>query len=156
MVNTSNLLINIMTNVLVLNGRMLRLSFQKGTNNMIIYDIKKPDFCFTDDRGSLTQLVHEGYSQINVLETKKGVLRGGHFHKIANEAFYVVSGSVAVTLKTKDAKETAVFKKGDFFGIRPYTIHSLFFPEDCVMVAMYDVCVENEDGTKDIYPGEID
>ena len=25
------------------------------------------------------------------------------------------------------------------------------FPEDCVLVAMYDIPVEHEDGTKDIY-----
>ena len=29
--------------------------------------------------------------------------------------------------------------------------HTFTFIEDTVMVSMYDVCVEKEDGTKDIY-----
>ena len=109
------------------------------------------DFEFADERGTLTQLVHEGYRQINVLTTKRGVTRGGHFHRICREAFYVISGSVEVTLKTSERTETAVFHKGDFFAVEPYISHSMFFPEDCVMVQMYDPPVEQPDGGKDIY-----
>ena len=38
-----------------------------------------------------------------------------------------------------------------FFEISPNIIHSMDFIEDCIMVAMYDKCVEKSDGTKDIY-----
>lgn len=114
------------------------------------------DFHFEDDRGSLTQLVHEGYEQVNVLLTKKGVSRGGHYHKEAVECFYVVSGSVEVrAYRLQNAEpETYVFREGDFFEIAPFVAHSMFFPEDCVMVALYDRCVERPDGMKDIYQPE--
>ena len=49
----------------------------------------KPDFAFTDDRGYLKQLCHEGWKQVNVSFTKSGVFRGGHYHKLNNEAFYI-------------------------------------------------------------------
>ena len=109
------------------------------------------DFEFADERGTLTQLVHEGFRQINVLTTKRGVTRGGHFHRVCREAFYVISGSVEVTLKNAERTATAVFHKGDFFAVEPYISHSMFFPEDCVMVQMYDRPVEQPDGGKDIY-----
>ena len=109
------------------------------------------DFEFADERGTLTQLVHEGFRQINVLTTKRGVTRGGHFHRLCREAFYVIEGSVEVTLKTAERTETAAFRKGDFFAVEPFVSHSMFFPEDCVMVQMYDPPVEQPDGGKDIY-----
>ena len=124
---------------------------------MALYELKKTDFAFADARGCLTQLVHEGYAQVNVLQTNYGVLRGGHFHKVCREAFYVVSGSVEVTLKKSGEtnSEKAIFAEGDFFEISPFVVHSMFFPEDCLMVQMYNIPVEFEDGVKDIYPEEI-
>ena len=109
------------------------------------------DFEFADERGRLTQLVHEGFQQINVLTTKRGVTRGGHFHRISREAFFVISGSVEVTLRTAERTESAAFHAGDFFAVEPWVSHSMFFPEDCVMVQMYDRPVEQPDGGKDIY-----
>ena len=31
----------------------------------------KTDFEFSDDRGTITQLIHDGYKQINVITSKK-------------------------------------------------------------------------------------
>ena len=50
------------------------------------------DFEHKDDRGTLVQLVRKGYSQINVITSKSGVFRGGHFHKLNTEAFYIIEG----------------------------------------------------------------
>ena len=118
---------------------------------MILYKTKKIDFQHVDDRGSLTQLIHDGFKQINVLHSKKGVQRGSHFHKRSIEAFYVISGSVKVTLISKEEKNEIVFSKNDFFEIYPNVLHNMLFLEDCLMVQMYDEPVENVDGTKDIF-----
>lgn len=118
---------------------------------MELFERKTVDFEHSDDRGKLTQLVHEGYSQINVLETKKGVMRSLHYHKISKEVFFVVSGSVEVTLRYEEVKKVVTFKKNDFFEIKPYVVHGFFFPEDCILVALYDKSVEQEDGSIDIY-----
>lgn len=119
---------------------------------MMLYINRKADFAFKDARGALVQLVHEGYDQVNVLKTNAGVERGGHYHKISRELFYVVSGSVIVSLEKDGCKENKRFNEGDFFEIPPYVIHSMNFDEDCVLVALYDKCVELENGEKDIYP----
>ena len=119
---------------------------------MELYNIRKPDFQFADGRGSLVQLVHDGFSQVNVLESKSGSSRGAHFHKRAREAFYVVNGSVEVTfIKNEETTETVIFRQGDFFEIFPFVLHNMYFPEDCLMVQLYNIPVENEDGTKDIF-----
>lgn len=118
---------------------------------MSLYKRLNVDFKNEDSRGELVQLIHDGYKQVNILYSNKGTLRGKHYHKISNEAFYVISGSVNVELNRNGISEQVKFKKGDFFLIPPYTLHSLSFAEDCVMAALYDVPVEKENGEKDIY-----
>ncbi len=107
----------------------------------------KTDFEFSDDRGTITQLIHDGYKQVNVITSKKGVFRGGHYHKENREAFYVVSGA----LKLDVNGQMHAFKSGDFFGIDPFDMHSFLFEEDTTLVSMYSEGVEKADGTKDIY-----
>ena len=124
--------------------------FGKG-RLMSLYVRLTVDFEHADDRGKLVQLLHDGYKQVNVLRTNKGVTRGGHYHKICREAFFIISGSVEVSFKNRDQLECVTFQAADFFRIDLYVVHSMFFPEDCVMVQMYDVPVEQQDGTKDIY-----
>jgi quercetin dioxygenase-like cupin family protein len=109
--------------------------------------IFKTDFHFEDERGTINQLIHDGYKQINVITSKKGVIRGNHFHKLNNEAFYVVSGALEVTVNG----ETHTFSSGDFFGIEPNDMHSFFYLEDTILVSMYSSGVELSDGSKDIY-----
>lgn len=121
---------------------------------MSLYKLLGADFEHEDSRGKLVQLVHDGYKQVNILYSNKETLRGKHYHKISNEAFYVISGSVNVELSRDGVNEQALFKKGDFFLIPPYTMHSMTFEDDCVMAAMYDIPVEKENGEKDIYSEE--
>ena len=107
----------------------------------------KTDFEFSDERGKIVQLIHDGYRQINVITSKKDVLRGGHYHKKNAEAFYIISGALKLTVNDEEYH----FKAGDFFGIEPYDRHSFFFTQDTILVSMYDQGVEQADGTKDIF-----
>ena len=122
----------------------------------MLYQRLTPDFIFSDDRGTLTQLVHTGYTQINVVTSKAGILRGSHYHKQSTEAFYVISGTVDVTLSREGKEEKATFQSGDFFQIEPYIVHSMFYPEDAILVALYDMPVELKNGEKDIFTAESD
>ena len=109
--------------------------------------IIKTDFHFEDERGTIDQLIHDGYKQINVITSKKGVVRGNHYHKLNDEAFYIVSGSLKLIVGDQEYR----FKAGDFFGIEPYDMHSFAYLEDTVLVSMYSSGVELPDGTKDMY-----
>ena len=116
----------------------------------MLYQKLEPDFTFTDDRGTLAQLVHAGYTQINVVTSNAGTFRGNHYHKRSTEAFYVLSGRMDVTLSRNDNEERATFHSGDFFQIEPYTVHSILCPEDTIWIALYDIPIELENGEKDI------
>ena len=120
----------------------------------MLYRTLTPDFQYKDNRGSLAQLVSQGYSQVNILISNSGITRGGHFHKLCHEAFYVISGEVTVFLKKDGIFETVSFAAGDFFEIDPFTVHEMSFPCDCVMAVLYDRPVETTDG-KDIYECEM-
>lgn len=111
----------------------------------------KPDFCFTDERGALTQLCREGWKQINVTSSKAGVFRGGHFHKNNNEAFYIISGEIEIHLSKDEKEETVTVRSGDFFILKPFAVHAFTFKKDTLMVALYDKGVEEANGQKDIY-----
>ncbi len=112
-----------------------------------------PDFIHIDERGTLTQLVRRGYSQINVVESKSGEFRGGHYHKYNTEAYYIVRGKCRVTAYRKEEKESMEFTEGDFFRIGPYITHDFDYLEDSVLVTMYSLGVEMSDGEMDSFVG---
>ncbi len=111
----------------------------------------QPDFEFSNRNGSIIQLVNKGWNQVNVLESKKGSKRGGHYHKENKELFYIISGEANLILDNGAVEEIMNLKKGDMFLVSPYQMHTFEFLEDTFMVSLYDIGVEYEDGTKDIY-----
>lgn len=117
----------------------------------MLIEMMKPDFEFEDERGNLRQLVHEGFSQYNIIFSKKDVLRGNHYHKKNKEAFYVITGAFTLHVSKDGVEETYKFRQGDMFLVPPYVIHSFYYTQDCLVASMYDFGVENEDGLKDIY-----
>lgn len=119
--------------------------------NSRLIKILDPNFKFDDDRGSLVQLVREGYSQFNIIFSKKDVLRGNHYHKYNKEAFYVINGKLKLTVSKDDVVEEHIFSKGDMFEVEPYVNHSFFYLEDTLLASMYSDGVELSDGTKDIW-----
>mgnify|MGYP002627537616 CR=1 FL=1 len=117
----------------------------------MLIEILRPDFIHADERGSLTQLVHEGFRQYNIIFSKKDVVRGKHYHKENREAFYVITGSFKFVAKNDDVTEEHMFKAGDMFLVPPYVTHSFSYLEDTWLASMYDIGVEHEDGSKDIH-----
>lgn len=121
-------------------------------DKMEMIKILKPDFFFGDERGTLTQITHESFAQVNHVFTVKGAVRGNfHYHKRAKEVFFVASGDITVYLEKGDKSEKYNFKTGDMFLIREDVRHRFDFNEDTHLVAFYTERVELPDGTKDIY-----
>ena len=117
----------------------------------MLLDVLKPDFIHEDERGRLVQLAHGKIGQVNILYSEEDAMRGGHYHKEATEYYYVLGGRVDVRVEKDGVEEVYVFRTGDFFRIPPKTVHTLYFPVKCLMAAMFDVPIEKEDGTKDIW-----
>lgn len=116
-------------------------------------DLLTPDFFFEDKRGTICQLVNDGWKQVNVIVTKGGAQRGRmHYHRKNVEAFFIVRGRIDYRCKDvyTGKTEQQTFTAGDFWSVRPYVGHDFYFLEDTVHIAMYDVGVELPDGKKDI------
>lgn len=115
----------------------------------------EPDFKFCDCRGSLVQLVHDGWRQVNVIQSDAGKIRGGHYHKQNREAFYIISGKVKLELSSGTITESHIVKTGDMFTVCSYVTHTFYFIENTVLVSMYDLGVERPGQDMDIYTKEI-
>ena len=118
-------------------------------NEMI--EILTPNFNHIDERGTLTQLVREGYKQVNVVTSKAGAKRGGHYHKINRETFYIIKGKIQVTVRLGDEEQIHYFGAGDMFLIPPLVMHYFTYLEDTTLIGLYDKGIELENGNKDIY-----
>lgn len=114
----------------------------------------KPNFEFQDERGSLTQLFREGWSQVNFITSEKGSLRGGHYHKNNLEMFYIISGDIKLHLKDlrTGVTEEYLLTKGDMFKIKANISHSFNFLSSCQLISAYDIGVETKSGM-DIHQG---
>jgi len=117
---------------------------------MLIEKIK-PNFVFEDERGCLTQLIREGYKQVNFITSKRGVKRGGHYHKNNEELFYIISGKMTLIAKQGNKEEIYHFKKGDMFKVLPNVAHSFEFEANTLLISLYSLGVELPGGAKDIF-----
>lgn len=111
----------------------------------------KPDFVFENDSGCLKQLVHDGWKQVNVITSRAGSIRGGHYHKFNQEGFYVIKGRFLLTVWNGSEKETYEMKEGDMFLIPPYVFHTFEYREKTILVSMYSEGVELSKTEKDIW-----
>lgn len=121
--------------------------------------ILEPDFVFSDDRGTLVQMVREGYRQVNYILSHAGVVRGGHYHRLNREMFYVISGEFELTVwpagQGGDGDvERYTFGAGSMFEIPEDVVHSFRYNEETALVSMYTKGVELASGEKDIIKGE--
>lgn len=114
-------------------------------------EVLKPDFEFNDNRGKLLQLLHGEIAQVNYVESNPSSLRGGHYHKLNKETFFIIDGEVEVTVRKEGKEEKISFRSGDMFSIEKNVIHSFDYKKFTTLIVTYDKGVELADGTKDIY-----
>lgn len=117
----------------------------------MLIEYMQADFQFENENGLLIQLVHEGWKQVNVIFSKAGGVRGGHYHKCNKECFYVYSGSFRLQVWKGSTIEEYEMKAGDMFSVEPYVFHTFEYHEDTLLVSMYSDGVELDENTKDIW-----
>ena len=98
---------------------------------------------FEDDRGAIFDLVDkEKISHIGMITSKRGSVRGNHYHKIARQITYILSGKIELTTKdvsNKNSKpQIIIMEKGDIADIPAMTAHSLKALEDSAFLIFTD------------------
>lgn len=80
-----------------------------------------------DDRGSFWGITNKyTWGEINFIETKEKVVRGGHYHKYTKELFYILEGEIEVSVRhlVSGEENTFVAKAGMIFILDPYEVHT--------------------------------
>jgi len=90
-----------------------------------------------DDRGQCAQLTpDESPIHVAVLEIKEGTVRGDHYHKLVEEIFYIVYGTIVLTAWNIETRiyETYTLRSGDKAYIPPFHMHRFFATKDTLLV----------------------
>jgi len=98
-----------------------------------------PSFEFTDHRGTIIEIINgKNWESINHHYRKKGCKCGGHYHKITEEYFYIVSGLLEVELQKTDGSEAQTIIVPPLKGLLVPThyYHSTHFLEDTNMITL--------------------
>lgn len=101
-----------------------------------------------DERGKILGITQDIWQEINFIQSKKGAVRGNHYHKKTHEGFYVISGKIKITVTNINSKKNLDFeaKSGDIFVIEPYELHTFLALEDSSWINMLSKSMkENED-----------
>ena len=98
-------------------------------------EIKKITPAYEDERGSIWDfLTNEETHHIGYLITKKGQVRGNHYHKKQKQYTLVLRGQIEVTAKNllDENSEVEIFdlKEMEMVEFPPFCFHSLKAKED--------------------------
>lgn len=66
------------------------------------------------------------WGEINLIETKKNITRGNHYHKFTKELFYILEGDIEIKVLNIFTKKEQSFtaKPHMVFIIDPYEVHT--------------------------------
>lgn len=105
-----------------------------------------------DERGFIYSVIHNGeWREINYVESQKGSVRGGHYHKVTIECFFVIKGAIDVSienLKTGKREEFKV-KAKNVFVIEPFEVHRFQILEDSAWINILSRSMD--DHNKDMF-----
>lgn len=92
---------------------------------------------FADERGEITDIIeNESFDSLTLLSTRKGTVRGNHFHKETTQYTYVLEGACRYLYqKPGEATASAIVRKGDLIVSPPLERHAFEALEDSVLLA---------------------
>jgi len=78
------------------------------------------------------------FGEMNYIESKKGAVRGGHFHKKSKETFFIIKGKIKVILKSRNKATEFIVGAGDVFCVSPGEFHLFKALTNSAWINMYD------------------
>ena len=93
-----------------------------------------------DDRGDISDIFYKHpVDHVAVINSKKGVFRGDHYHKFTTQHMYMTKGSLRYYFRKIDEDNNKVksvlVKKGEMVTTPPYEVHALEILEDNQFIA---------------------
>lgn len=99
---------------------------------------KHIEAAFTDTRGEIHNLFEGELGHVAMITSKKGSVRGNHYHQEDVQYIYLISGAYeSHCVDTREPKKRQVLKAapGDIIKSPPYVAHAQKFTEDSVFLA---------------------
>lgn len=100
---------------------------------------KKPDF--KDERGTITDIfTNAPKDHATVIFSKKGAVRGNHYHKKSTQYIFVVSGQLTVLTQKVGQKRIYrhILKPNDLIRHEPLESHTLIADKDTIFFGFAD------------------
>jgi len=96
---------------------------------------KKP--IFKDARGIITDIIERtSVDSITILSSKKGAVRGNHYHKRTTQYAYVLEGKFRLYTQEEGKNvKRKIIKKGDLVTTPPMERHAFVALEDSLLLA---------------------
>lgn len=95
--------------------------------------LQKNEVSFKDERGEIIDILKDKpVEHVTMITSKKGSLRGNHYHKKSWEYTFLIEGKMKVAIRDIDKKkiEFVTMSAGDMFVSPPGQIHALKAEED--------------------------
>jgi len=100
--------------------------------------VKRIDPSYSDERGAISNILEEPINHVAIITSKKGSIRGNHYHPDQVQYVYLVSGKyedVSKDLSNKNArKESRIIEAGSLVITPPMVAHAMRFLEDSVLL----------------------
>jgi len=117
-------------------------------------EIKKIEPAFEDERGSIWDLLtNDTIHHIGLLISKKGSIRGKHFHKEQKQYTLVLNGRVRISTKNLLEKNSELksfeLKKMNMVLFPPFHYHSIEALEDSTCLILTSKSRQGSDYEKD-------
>jgi|TARA_Y100000310_G_scaffold321974_1_gene380383 quercetin dioxygenase-like cupin family protein len=108
--------------------------------------VKKIEPVYTDERGSIMDLLNEKLNHVGLIVTEAGATRGNHYHKLSTQYSYILSGKFEVLIAKSDSPKDVkkiILEAGEIMTIPPGIIHRFKAIEKATMI---DMISESRDG----------
>lgn len=92
-----------------------------------------------DERGIFRGIINAGtWEEANFISTRAGEVRGGHYHKLTRELFYIINGRISILISDLTGKEISKFEvsEGSIFQVDPYEVHTFTCIEESSWINM--------------------
>lgn len=115
--------------------------------------VEKIPISFQDARGQIIDVLkRENVEYATIITSRKGAVRGNHFHKDTVQYLYVLSGALRVATQMPGAaKEEAVLQAGDMVVNTPNESHAFEALEDTTFLVLTRGPRGGEDYEKDTF-----
>lgn len=113
---------------------------------------------FKDKRGTITDIFSNNpKDHCTIIFSKKGAVRGNHYHKKSTQYTFVVSGQLTMLSQKNGEKKIYkhTLKTNDIMIHKPKEIHTLIADKDTIFLAFADGVRGGKDYEKDTFRIEV-